>query len=112
MASVSVDEESTSEAPANERKQTQSGICIDSSRIQTTSKNNYISVTEPMALPTAVGSSEVQDELSGLGVNVYNQQEFEAGVLKQIDSEVNRRNAEQDKKFVLQEHSNVKTEIK
>ena len=59
-----------------------------------------------------MGSSDVQDELSGLGVSVYNQQEFEAGVLKQIDSEVKRRNAEQDKKFILQQYSNVKAEIK
>lgn len=58
------------------------------------------------------GSSDVQDELSGLGVNVYNQQEFEAGVLKQIDSEVQRRNAEQDKKFLLKEYGSIKGEIK
>lgn len=65
-------------------------------------------------LPPLLGvcSSDVQSELSGLGVSVYNQQEFEAGVLKQIDTEVQRRHAEQDKKFLLKEHHNVKGEIR
>ena len=57
-------------------------------------------------------ASDVQDELSGLGVSVYNQLEFEAGVLQQIDSEVQRRNAEQDRKFLLKEYENIKGEIK
>ena len=59
-----------------------------------------------------MGSSDVQDELSGLGVSVYNQVEFEAGVLKQIDSEVQRRNAEQDRKFLLRDYDHIKGEIK
>ena len=59
-----------------------------------------------------MGSSDVQDELSGLGVSVYNQVEFEAGVLKQIDSEVQRRNAEQDRKFLLKDYNHIKGEIK
>lgn len=58
----------------------------------------------------AVCSSEVQNELSGLGVSVYNQLEFEAGVLQQIDSEVQRRNAEQDRKFLRKEYENVQRE--
>ena len=58
-----------------------------------------------------MGSSDVQDELSGLGVSVYNQLEFEAGVLQQIDSEVQRRNAEQDRKFLLKDCDNVRGEI-
>lgn len=58
-----------------------------------------------------MGSSDVQNELSGLGVSVYNQLEFEAGVLQQIDSEVQRRNAEQDKKFLLKEYESIKGEI-
>lgn len=57
-------------------------------------------------------ASDVQDELSGLGVSVYNQLEFEAGVLQQIDSEVQRRNAEQDRKFLLKEYENIQGEIK
>ncbi len=45
-------------------------------------------------------------------MSVYNQLEFEAGVLKQIDSEVQRRNAEQDRKFLINNHSSIKGEIK
>ncbi len=43
---------------------------------------------------------------------MYNQGEFEAGVLKQIDDEVHRRNAEQEKKFLLKDYNNIKGEIK
>ena len=57
-------------------------------------------------------SNDVQQELSGLGVSVYSQEEFEAGVLHQIDQEVGRRNAEQQKKFVLQEYGTVRQEIR
>ena len=57
-------------------------------------------------------SNDVQGELSGLGVSVYNQDEFEAGVLHQIDKEVNRQNAEQKRKFLLKEYRSVKSEIK
>lgn len=59
-----------------------------------------------------MSSNDVQNELSGLGVSVYNQLEFEAGVLQQIDSEVQRQKAEQDRKFTLKEYNNVKGEIK
>ena len=53
-----------------------------------------------------------QDELSGLGVSVYNQDDFEAGVLEQLDKEVQKRNAEQQRKFLLKEYSNIKAQIK
>jgi len=43
---------------------------------------------------------------------VYNQDEFEAGVLQQIDQEVSKRNAEQQKKFLLKEYNRVKHEIR
>ena len=43
---------------------------------------------------------------------MYSQEEFEAGVLHQIDQEVGRRNAEQQKKFVLQEYGTVRQEIR
>ena len=56
-------------------------------------------------------SSDVQSELSGLKVNVYDQLEFEAGVLKQIDSEVQRRTAQQDRKFALKEYNTQRGEI-
>lgn len=47
-----------------------------------------------------------------LGVSVYNQQEFEAGVLKQLDTVVQQKNAEQERRFLLKEHSTIKAEIK
>ena len=56
--------------------------------------------------------SELQDELKSLGVTVYDQEEFEAGILKQIDDEVRRQTSEQDKKFLLKNYSDVKGEIK
>ena len=61
---------------------------------------------------THTASSDVQNELSGLGVNVYNQDEFEAGVLQQIDREVTKRNAEQQRRFLMKEYSSVKHEIR
>lgn len=60
----------------------------------------------------ASSGSDVQSELSELGVSVYNQDEFEAGVLQQIDQEVSKRNAEQQKKFLLKEYNRVKHEIR
>lgn len=45
-------------------------------------------------------------------MSVYNQEEFEAGVLRQIDKEVSRRNAEQKRKFLLKEYSNIRREIR
>ena len=50
--------------------------------------------------------------MSGLGVSVYNQDDFEAGVLEQLDKEVQKRNAEQQRKFLLKEYSNIKAQIK
>ena len=61
---------------------------------------------------THTASSDVQNELSGLGVSVYNQDEFEAGVLQQIDQEVTKRNAEQQQRFLMKEYSSVKHEIR
>ena len=55
---------------------------------------------------------DVPSELSGLGVSVYNQAEFEEGVLRQIDNEVNRKNAEQQRKFAIKEYNTLKQEIK
>ena len=57
-------------------------------------------------------SGTVDDELSGLGVSVYNQDDFEAGVMEQLDKEVQKRNAEQKKKFLLKEYSNIKGDIR
>ena len=60
----------------------------------------------------SLASGEVQNELSGLGVSVYNQDEFEAGVLEQLDREAKRRNAEQQRKFLYKEYSNIKAQIR
>lgn len=92
------------------------GITINPDLISTSSKASG-TILEPCDFNCvlsflALGSSDVQDELSGLGVSVYNQVEFEAGVLKQIDNEVQRQNAEQDKKFLLKDYSSVKGEAK
>ena len=54
----------------------------------------------------------MDDELSGLGVSVYNQDDFEAGVLEQIDKHVQKRNQEQKRKFLLKEYSSIKGEIR
>lgn len=54
----------------------------------------------------------MEDELSGLGVSVYNQDDFEAGVLEQFDREVQKRNAEQQRKFLLKEYSGIKAQIR
>lgn len=59
-----------------------------------------------------MNSDDVQNELSDLGVSVYDQLEFETGVLKQIDTEVQRMTAEQDKQFLLKEYDSIKGEIK
>lgn len=61
-------------------------------------------------VPSATG--EVQDELSGLGVSVYNQDDFEAGVLEQLDREAKKRNAQQQRKFLLKEYSSIKGQIR
>lgn len=45
-------------------------------------------------------------------MSVYNQDDFEAGVLEQLDKEVQKRNAEQQRKFLLKEYSNIKSQIK
>ena len=61
---------------------------------------------------THTASGEVGSELSGLGVSVYSQEEFEAGVLQQIDKEVNLRISEQQLKFLAKDYRDVKTDIR
>lgn len=60
--------------------------------------------------PSPVASGD--DDLRGLGVSVYNQDEFEAGVLQQIDTEVKRRNKEQVRGFLVKEYNSVQSELK
>lgn len=54
----------------------------------------------------------MQDDLSSLGVKAYDQEELEAGILKQIGDEVERQKLEQDKKFVLKNYSDINADIK
>lgn len=48
----------------------------------------------------------------GLGVSIYDQQEFEADVMKQFDEEATRQAAEQQRKFTEKELSTVQREIR
>ena len=43
-------------------------------------------------------------------MSVFDQGTFEEGVMKQLDEEVTRRNAEQRRKFLMQEYAQVKQE--
>ena len=67
-----------------------------------------VSVTAPPPPHTVSGD----DDLSGLGVSVYNQEDFEAAVLRQIDTEVQRRNADQAKAFLVKQYNNVQSELR
>ena len=48
----------------------------------------------------------------GLGVSIYDQQEFEADVMKQFNEEATRQAAEQQRKFTEKELSTVQREIR
>ena len=51
-------------------------------------------------------------ELAELGVTVRDREEFEDGLMKQLDREAAKRNFEQQKKFTEKELVEVKKEIK
>lgn len=55
---------------------------------------------------------DVQNELEGLGVNVFDQGTFEEGVMKQLDEEVARHTVKQRQRFLVEEYSRVKQERK
>jgi len=57
-------------------------------------------------------ASEKFAELASLGVTVRDREEFEDGVMKQLDREAAKRNAEQQKKFTEKELVDVRKEIK
>lgn len=59
-----------------------------------------------------IASSDIQSELGKLGVSIYNQEDLEEGVLRQIDEEVQRRNAEQTKAFLVKDYQLIKSDIK
>ena len=64
----------------------------------------------PFSTPASDG--EVQNELEGLGVSVFDQGTFEEGVMKQLDEEVSRRAAEQRRKFLIKDYAQVQQEKK
>lgn len=51
-------------------------------------------------------------ELAELGVTVRDREEFEDGLMRQLDREAAKRNIEQQKKFTEKELVDVKKEIK
>ncbi|CAI8047345.1 hypothetical protein GBAR_LOCUS26163 [Geodia barretti] len=77
---------------SGERANNTQGIRIDSSLISTAS------------------GGEVENELEGLGVSVFDQGTFEEGVMKQLDEVVTRRAAEQRRKFLVKNYAQVQQE--
>ena len=53
---------------------------------------------------------DTKHELGFLGVSVFNQDEFEAGVMRQLDEEAARKNVEQRRRFLEKELKQVKKE--
>ena len=68
--------------------------------------------SESSSILFLASGGDVQNELEGLGVSVFDQGTFEEGVMKQLDEEVSRRTAEQRRKFLMEEYSRVKQEGK
>ena len=58
------------------------------------------------------GEIERFAELAELGVTVRDREEFEDGLMRQLDREAAKRNIEQQKKFTEKELIDVKKEIK
>lgn len=51
---------------------------------------------------------DTKHELGFLGISVFNQDEFEAGVMRQLDEEAARKNVEQRKRLLEKELKQVK----
>lgn len=58
------------------------------------------------------GEIEQFAELAQLGVTVRDREEFEDGLMRQLDREAAKRNIEQQKKFTEKELVDVRKEIK
>ena len=58
------------------------------------------------------GETEQFAELAELGVTVRDREEFEDGLMRQLDREAAKRNIEQQKKFTEKELVDVRKEIK
>ena len=85
---MAADEPVQSAAPGNGPKR----ILIDSARIK------------------QAEDDDTKHELGFLGVSVFNQDEFEAGVMRQLDEEAARKNVEQRRRFLEKELKQVKKE--
>lgn len=55
---------------------------------------------------------DTKQELGFLGISVFNQDEFEAGVMRQLDEEATRKNVEQSKRFLEKDIKQVNKEIR
>lgn len=55
---------------------------------------------------------DTKHELGFLGISVFNQDEFEAGVMRQLDEEATRKNAEQRRRLLEKELKQVKKDIR
>ena len=53
---------------------------------------------------------DTKGELGFLGISVFNQDEFEAGVMRQLDEEAARKNVEQRRRFLEKELKQVNKE--
>ena len=71
-------------------------------------KKKYNERIVAFSFPASGG--EVENELEGLGVSVFDQGTFEEGVMKQLDEVVTRRAAEQRKKFLVKNYAQVQQE--
>ena len=86
-------EEGNHELNTHNRKN-RHGVLIDSSKIKQTTDD------------------DTKNELGFLGISVFNQDDFEEGVMKQLDEESARQNAEQQRKFVEKELKIVRKDIR
>lgn len=69
-------------------------------------------MSEVFYILSIASGGDVQNELEGLGVNVFDQGTFEEGVMKQLDEEVARHTVKQRQRFLVEEYSRVKQERK
>lgn len=69
-------------------------------------------VRRGFSILSIASGGDIQNELEGLGVNVFDQGTFEEGVMKQLDEEVSRHTVEQEKRFLMEEYSRVRQERK
>lgn len=71
-----------------------------------TNKHYFVTITIFMRNTVPNG------QLAGLGVSVYDQDDFEAGVIKRLDEEASCRNTQQQRKFAEKEVRDVQIRIR